>query len=77
MVQTVLSRLKAARVENGFTQSQLAKIIGMATPTYSVKERGIRPFSINEVYRIISALHLDEARISEIFFAKQDNRNRK
>lgn len=69
MMRMVPSRLKAARVEGGFTQKQLATCIGMATPTYSMKERGLRTFSIKEVYKIISALHLNNARMSEIFFA--------
>lgn len=50
-------RLKAKRVELGYTQKELSKILGMDNTTYSFKERGERLFTIDEVIKIMTILN--------------------
>ena len=50
-------RLRAKRVELGYTQKEISKILGMDNTTYSFKERGERLFTIDEVIKIITILN--------------------
>jgi len=50
-------RLKAKRVELGYTQKEISKILGMDNTTYSFKERGERLFTIDEVIKIMTILN--------------------
>lgn len=59
-------KLKAARVENGLTQIQLAKLIEMPISTYRKKETGQTEFTVNEALKISKILH---KRLEEIFFS--------
>lgn len=61
-------KLKAARVENGLTQIQLAKLIEMPISTYRKKESGQTEFTVNEALKISKILH---KRLEEIFFSNQ------
>lgn len=58
-------KLKAARVENGLTQVQLAKIIDMPASTYQKKEQGQTEFTVKEAIKIARALNKP---VMEIFF---------
>lgn len=54
-----LGRLKAYRAENGLTQEEMAKALGMAVTTYNLKENGIREFRLSEVAKAQQELGLD------------------
>lgn len=46
-------KLKAKRVEFGFTQKDIAEKLGIATPTYIHKENGNTPFNLDEVKKLL------------------------
>lgn len=56
-------KLKAARVENGLTQAQLAELIDMPTSTYQKKEQGQTEFTIAEAKKISEVLKKKPASI--------------
>lgn len=58
-------KLKAARVEIGLTQIELAEIIGMSASTYQKKEQGKTQFTIKEATKIAEVL---KRKPEEIFF---------
>lgn len=58
-------KLKAARVEVGLTQKQLAELINMPLPTYQKKEQGKTQFTIKEAGKIAYILNKNP---TEIFF---------
>ncbi|EMJ5760849.1 TPA: helix-turn-helix transcriptional regulator [Clostridioides difficile] len=58
-------KLKAARVEIGLTQRQLAELIKMPFSTYQKKEQGHTQFTIKEASEIAIVLN---KKPSEIFF---------
>ena len=60
----MLLKLKAKRVEKGYTQSQLAKLIGIAPATYNHKENGIAHFSFQEIIKLLDVL---ECKFEDIF----------
>lgn len=62
------SKLKGIRVENGLTQADLAKIIGVTRQTYSEKENGNQPFKADELF-IISG-YFDKP-IEDIFLSSK------
>ncbi|WDU84240.1 helix-turn-helix transcriptional regulator [Caloramator sp. Dgby_cultured_2] len=45
------SKLKALRVEHGYTQIDLAKKIGMPVSTYIRKENGYTEFTVSEIQK--------------------------
>lgn len=60
-----LNKLKGLRVEKGYIQEDIAKLIGMSLTSYQRKESGATQFTANELIRIAEVLKID---ISEIFF---------
>lgn len=58
-------KLKAARIENGLTQVQLAKLIEMPISTYRRKETGQNEFTVNEAFKISKVLNKG---LEDIFF---------
>ena len=60
----MLVKLKGKRVEKGLNQTEIAKIIGMATSTYNMKENGIREFSMSECIEIMKVL---DCKFEDIF----------
>lgn len=60
----MLLKLKAKRVEKGMTQTDMAKLIGIATATYNHKENGSATFSFNEILKILNIL---ECKFEDIF----------
>ena len=60
-------RLKAKRVERGFTQEELAKKLGMNTATYNRKELGIVDFTLGEIQDLMYYL---DCEFNDIFFKK-------
>lgn len=60
----MLVKLKGKRVEKGLTQPEIAKLIGMATSTYNMKENGIREFSMSECIELMKVL---DCKFEDIF----------
>lgn len=60
----MLLKLKAKRVENGMTQTDMAKKIGIAVATYNHKENGSAYFSFNEILKILEIL---QCKFEDIF----------
>lgn len=44
-----LQRVKGARAESGYTQEQVANYLKLSNVSYSLKESGKRPFTIDEL----------------------------
>jgi putative transcriptional regulator len=63
--------LKSARIKRGLTQVDIAEKMNISSITYSLKERGKRDFTINEVSNIIKILNLSLLEINAIFFDNQ------
>ncbi len=57
-------RLKAKRVELGYSQQDMAKMLGMCLSTYCHKEKGKTSFTIEEIIRILVLLN---CRFEDIF----------
>jgi len=62
--------IRAKIVENGMTQEQVAKSIGMCAKTFSLKMSSGK-FGLDEVEKMIDVLKIDEP--SRYFFAKEVN----
>lgn len=60
----MLVKLKGKRVEKGLTQHDIAKMLGMATATYNLKENGKVEFSMRECISIMKIL---ECTFEDIF----------
>lgn len=58
-------KLRAARIEKGLTQVQLAELIDMPASTYQKKEQGQTEFTITEAKKISKVL---KKKPSSIFF---------
>ena len=58
-------KLKAARVELGLTQVEIAKLLEMPTSTYRKKEQGYSEFTVSEALKVSKILN---KKIEEIFF---------
>lgn len=62
------NKLKGRMVELGFTQSDIAKALNLATPTVSQKINNVRAMSIKEAYKIADILNIDDSDFREYFF---------
>ena len=61
----LLLKLRGKRVEKGFTQEEIAKMIGLSTNAYNLKEQGKREFRVREINALLKLL---ECTYEEIFF---------
>lgn len=52
-----MNRLKAKRIELGYTQKELAKKIDMSFSTYVLKENGKTEFKMREISKILKVLN--------------------
>ena len=52
-----MTRLKQLRIEKGYSQLQIQKLTGINRKTYSLIERGIRTFSVEQCKRLAIALN--------------------
>ena len=57
-------KLKAKRVEKGYTQEQIAKLIGVTTVTYCRHERGQNKFTKPMIDKLLEIL---ECKYEDIF----------
>ena len=61
-------KIKSRMKELGYTQTDLAKQMGMATPTICQKINNIRPFSLDEAEQIASILKIKDKDFGLYFF---------
>lgn len=52
----MLVKLRGKRVEKGYSQQELAKLLELSTNAYSLKERGIREFKVREINMLLKLL---------------------
>lgn len=60
-----LNKLKGLRAEQGFSQEDMSKLIGISLSSYQRKENGENQFTLREAYKIAQIFRRD---LSEIFF---------
>lgn len=66
MINTL--KIKSRMVECGLTQKDVAKAIGIATPTVSQKLNNIRPMNLNEADILAKLLKINTVKYGEYFF---------
>ena len=52
----MLVKLRGKRVEKGYSQQELAKLLELSTNAYNLKERGIREFKVREINMLLKLL---------------------
>lgn len=67
---TNAEKIKARILEMGLTQAELAKKIGVATPTICQKINNHRPFTLSEAEQVAYILGIDNTEFGSYFFAK-------
>jgi DNA-binding XRE family transcriptional regulator len=60
----MLVKLRGKRVEKGYSQQELAKLLEISTNAYNLKERGIREFRVREINMLLKLL---ECKYEDIF----------
>lgn len=60
----MLHKLKGKRVEKGYTQIDMSKLLGIEKATYTRKENGKAPFRLDEIYKILKIL---DCKFEDIF----------
>lgn len=60
----LLLKLRGKRVEKGLTQCELAKLLGISTNAYNLKETGKREFVMSEIDLL---LKIFECKYEDIF----------
>lgn len=66
MINTV--KIKSRMVECGLTQKDVAKVMGIATPTVSQKINNIRPMNLKEADILARLLKINTIKYGEYFF---------
>lgn len=66
MINTL--KIKARMVELGLVQKDVAKAMGIATPTVSQKLNNIRPMNLEEADKLADLLKIDTIQFGEYFF---------
>lgn len=59
-------RLKAAIIESGYTQEQIAKMLGISNTTFNYKINNKREFKASEIQQLVKILNLQD--VNGIFF---------
>lgn len=65
---TDTKKLKAILVENGVTQKEIAKKLGISSTSFNYKLSNKRPFNADEMFKLCDLLYIAEPR--NIFFAQ-------
>lgn len=60
----MLVKLRGKRVEKGYSQAELAKLLEISTNAYQLKESGIREFKVHEINMLLKLL---DCKYEEIF----------
>lgn len=63
------AKLRAKRVENGYSMNALSEKIGRTSKSYENKEKGITEFTRSEILQLMTILKLSVKEVFEIFFA--------
>lgn len=61
-------KIKARMEELSITQTQLARELGVATPTICQKINNIRPFSLEEAEKVAEVLKIKDRDFGSYFF---------
>ena len=61
-------RLRGKRVEKGYSQANLAKLLGISTNAYNLKENGKCEFTLSEIEDLLYYLDCD---FDDIFYRKE------
>lgn len=64
------ARIKARMTELQITQAQLAREVGLATPTICQKLNNIRPFSLDEAEKVAGVLKISDGDFGGYFFSR-------
>lgn len=56
-VKKLLLKLRGKRVENGYSQREMAKMLNLSTNAYNLKEIGKREFKMSEINLLLKLLH--------------------
>lgn len=62
-------KLKAVILEKGFTQEQIAEMLGMTIATFNYKVNNKSEFKASEIKKLGEILHLTAEEVNTIFFA--------
>lgn len=60
--------LKILRIKKSLTQKDVADELGIATNSYTKKENGNNPFSVNELKEIKRLFQINDSEFIKIFF---------
>lgn len=60
--------IKTRMAEEGVSQADLARELGIAQPTVCQKINGIRPFYLDEAKKVAEILHIPSADFGKYFF---------
>ena len=61
-------KLRGKRVEKGYSQADLAKLLGISTNAYNLKENGKYEFILSEIQDLLYYLDCD---FDDIFYRKE------
>ena len=64
-------KLKAVILERGFTQEQIAEMLGMTIATFNYKVNNKREFKASEIKKLSEHLCLTAEEVNAIFFAEE------
>lgn len=67
---TNTAKLKAAIVERGMIQKQVAKQIGISTTSFNYKLNNKTEFKASEIGKLVDVLRLTADKTVQIFFSK-------
>lgn len=62
-------KIKERMAERSITQRQLAKELGIATPTMNQKINNVRPMDLKEAEKIAEVLHIPVSDFKEFFLS--------
>lgn len=66
-----IQKLKGKIVEKYNTQSNFAKALGISSPSWTKRIRGIADFKCSEISKMIKLLDLTEEEVFLIFFSEK------
>ncbi len=62
------NKIKSRMSELHITQTELARLIGVATPTICQKINNVRPFSLDEAEKVAEILKIRDVEFGQYFF---------
>ncbi len=62
------NKIKSRMSELRITQTELARLIGVATPTICQKINNVRPFSLDEAEKVAEILKIRDVEFGQYFF---------